>query len=117
MTDIENRLARLEDRVALLEPRLVPDLAVILRSYPGGLPALSAACGYHVETIYQFSNAIRTVKFPMKRASAIARAFGRRRACGRQVTIELLRQAWTIKNQMHKASECLPHKPRAIGNK
>ena len=83
-----------------LEPQMaVPDLVDILGCFPGGLQALAKASGYHSETIYQFSNANRTIKFPVKRARAVVRAFGGRRACGFKVTIDLLRQAWLTRRR------------------
>lgn len=97
MKCITGRLDDLERRMDQLEPRLVPDLVDILRCFPGGFASLATASGYHRETIYQFSSASRTKKFPHKRAAAIARAFGSRKACGQRVTIELLRQAWMAK--------------------
>jgi len=93
---LEHRVDDLEDRVSRLEPTLVPDLGDILRSFPGGLSALAERSGYHRESLYQFATATRTMKFPAKRALAVVKAFGRRRACGHQVTVDLLRQAWFI---------------------
>lgn len=101
---LEQRVDDLEDAVARISPKLVPDLSDLLACYPGGHAALSEASGYHRETIYAFSNAKRTSKFPLKRAAAIARAFGTRRALGRRVTIELLRQSWLDKRQSHQSN-------------
>ena len=99
---INDRISDLEDRLDKLTPQLVPDLGDLLRSYPGGLPALAKASGYHRESLYQFATATRTIKFPAKRALAIVRAFGRRKALGHYITIDLLRQAWHVAKQLNE---------------
>jgi DNA-binding phage protein len=102
---IEDRLAELERRMDELEPQHVDDLADILKSFPGGLPELAKACGYHRESLYQFIKAERSKAFPFKRAMLIARAFGDRRALGQRVTINRLRSCWLRRFRKNKEGE------------
>lgn len=104
MKNLDERVDDLELRLKRLEPALVPDLADILRSYPGGMTKLALDSGYHRESIYNFGVAKRTTKFPHKRAAAVARSFGDRRSFGRKLTIELLRRAWLVKRDQSEAS-------------
>lgn len=98
-----HRVSNLERRVTRLEPQMVPDLSDILHVFPGGISRLAIVSGYHRESLYQFATATRTTKFPLKRALAVVKAFGRRKAFGHKVTVDLLRQAWHVAKETREA--------------
>ncbi len=97
--ELAERLAKLEEQVREMKPKVEDDLGDILRSFPGGLNNLALSCGYHRESLYAFANGKRTKGFPFKRAMHIARAFGDRRALGKRVTINRLRSSWQQQHQ------------------
>jgi hypothetical protein len=105
MRTIEQRLLDLERRVAGLEPQPSDDLGDILRSFPGGIGPLANASGYHRESLYQFLTGVKRKRFPFKFATAVARAFGHRRALGKRVTVERLRSSWEKQFQKAKGAQ------------
>ena len=108
--ELVERVDKVEIAVEEIKAVPVPDLGELLRCFPGGMPGLVSACGYHRESIYQFANATRTIKFPTKRALTIVEAFAKakRDAFGKPVTIELLHRSWMTakKNQPQHGHDC-----------
>ena len=89
--DLAARVAKLERAETPL-----PTLQDILRAYPGGIPALAASGGTTADWLYKFSTGRKPVKFSLKTAEKVLRAFGRRKAFGERVDMQRLRAAWAV---------------------